>query len=72
MERNVIETSVGAVWITAIEQTGELRVWWPPRARVGEFAVEVLRGRAKWDQKSRGWYVPPAHRDTVCDDLEAI
>ncbi len=72
MAKERVETSAGPVWVEDQQRTGDMRVWWPYGARVGEFAVEVLSGRARWDPSTKGWYVSPKHRDHVYEELTSI
>jgi hypothetical protein len=69
--KETIETSLGKIWVTLLEN-GEMRVWWPHNARVGDAAVDVLRGRARWDPQTFGWYVSVKHRDSVHDELSEL
>lgn len=72
MAKERLETSSGPIWIEDQQGTGDMRVWWPYGASVSEFAVEVLRGRGRWDPKTNGWYVALRHRDAVYEDLASI
>lgn len=71
MMKETIETSLGKIWVTVLEN-GEMRVWWPYRARVGDPAADVLRGRARWDPETNGWYVSGRNRESVRSDLSEL
>jgi len=60
-----IETALGKFWITHYPEQGTFRIWWPYRARVGELVMDVIHGRARWDPKTHGWYVPASNRDEI-------
>ncbi len=42
--RETIETSLGTIWVTFLEDGG-MRIWWPYGSQVGDFVAETLRGR---------------------------
>ncbi len=71
MAKETITTSLGAFWVEDLS-SGETRIGWPYGSRVGELAVGVLEGKARWHPKSKGWYVPAARRDEICKELMAL
>ncbi|WP_034998997.1 hypothetical protein [Beijerinckia mobilis] len=70
--KEIIETALGSFWLTHYPERGTFRIWWPSKARVGELVKEVIQGRAYWDPKTYGWYVPPSHRDEVYVALQEL
>lgn len=71
MDHDIIETSLGKIWIRD-EDSGVMRVWWPHQSPVGEAAAEVLKGRARWHPKTHGWYVAAKRRDEIYEELSAL
>lgn len=69
--KETIETSLGTIWVTFLENGG-MRVWWPYNARVGDHAADVLRGRARWDPETKGWYVSARNQEAVHRDLSEL
>lgn len=68
----VIETSLGPIWVRHFDDTGTLRIWWPHRSDVGDAATEILRGRARWYSKKRCWYVAKTNVDFVFEQLKNL
>lgn len=69
MDDETFETSLGPIWIKVDQQSGDMRVWWPPSLRAGELAAEVLRGKARWHPDTRGWYVSGKRREEIYEQL---
>jgi len=63
-DRETIETSLGQIWLKHYDN-GDMRVWWPQKARAGELAMTVLEGKARWDPKTHGWYVNAKRKDEI-------
>lgn len=70
-EAEVIETSLGKIWVRDLDDGG-MRVWWPPQSPVAELAIDVVKGRARWHPKSHGWYVAAKRRDEIYEELCAL
>lgn len=70
MSKETIATSLGSIWIDDLP-SGDMRIWWPHNARVGELALDVIKGKARWHPQSKGWYVAAARRDEIYEELTA-
>jgi hypothetical protein len=60
-----VETSLGSIWVQVDGESGAMRAWWPYRSAVGDLAMTVLQGHARWHPQSRGWYVSAKKREEI-------
>lgn len=63
---------MGVIWVQDQSGARETKVWWPYESRVGEVAVAVLEGQARWHPKQKGWFVPVERRDEILAALRAL
>ena len=63
---------MGPIWVQEQSGARETKVWWPYESQVGEAAVAVLEGKARWHPKQKGWYVPVERRDEILAALRAL
>ena len=66
--KSIIVTTLGRVWVTHFD-TGDVSIWWPERARVGEAVVQLIDGRGKWNPSYRNWTISRVHAEPLLADI---